>query len=141
MPRIGIGADSPDKELELEVDLTSDDIIAELNKEGDSESRHMLIELSAYNGIGIPDPRREYWANRATENPPPLLPGMKCQHCGVIIESCQFGNTDCDVKRHHSCNGCWTYVGLGLHDPCWILVVNNQSEPCCGTSSVMTSER
>ena len=69
MPRIGIGVDSPDKKLELEVEPTSEDIIAELNKEGDDKSKHWLIERSAYNGIGTPG----YWANQATENPPPLL--------------------------------------------------------------------
>lgn len=80
MPKIGIGAPSPDKVLTIDY-------------EGYSSS-----------------------------------PPANCQYCGRSISVCYYGNKDCDQKRHFSCMGCWTDVGLGVPDPCCLLEVDNEPD-------------
>jgi hypothetical protein len=52
---------------------------------------------------------------------------MKCNHCGIKIDVCQYGNPECQQKDTHwycktpSCGR--GNVGLGCVDPCRVLKI------------------
>jgi hypothetical protein len=54
---------------------------------------------------------------------------MKCNHCGIKIDVCQYGNPECQQKDTHwycktpSCGR--GNVGLGCPDPCWSIKIKN----------------